>query len=103
MGNLIDYPSRLIMSEKFKQEILHKPFANRTHTEFSIADLPIEVSPYLSPGTAIVLYRSGKMVYLTPDGPRRTPEEETAAMEKFMAAEPPPSPFDINRVSTIFD
>lgn len=92
--SLIDYPVRLLMSDGFKEAVLHYPFAARTHTEFTIAGLPVEVDAYLPAGTAIVIYRSGKMVYLTPDGPRRTPEEEAAAMEKFMAAEPPPSLYD---------
>lgn len=101
----MDYPVEIVASQQFFNSLID--FANRKPKDAgvlpSVQGLPVRVDTALAAKTAIVRYRSGKMVYLTPDGPRRTPEEEAAAMEKFMAAEPPRGLLDLFRVETIFD
>jgi hypothetical protein len=87
----IDGPVEIIASQEFFDSLKDKSGP----VILGVNQLPVRVDTALAAKTAIVRYRSGKLVYLTPDGPRRTPEEEAAAMEKFMAAEPPRGLFDL--------
>lgn len=93
MAMKMDRPEEIICSQEFFDSLSTE--AQAGPIIHGIARLPVRVETALAAKTAIVRYRSGKMVYLTPDGPRRTPEEEAAAMEKFMAAEPLGGLFDL--------